>query len=197
MQQAAIDALNDALNRIKEDQKARVRAAFGKLPKRDQAFHQECGELIEILEERLEKTIAARAPARKTPTRRKKPAPKRRQGLKRGKFEPLPDVAPGMFRGMGTTDAYSAFVERFGEDHPVARIRDSLWHGGADASSTSSMLTGLHAIRRRQRIKREKAEEEAAAAEAAVAGAGDAPSSAVEEQTDATDEASGGDADAL
>lgn len=72
-----------------------------------------------------------------------------------------PEVAPDEFRGMGPTDAYRKFVATYGDSYSVPQIRDALVSGGVNSASRTSLATGLHAVRRRDRIKAEAAKKEA------------------------------------
>ena len=61
------------------------------------------------------------------------------------------------YRGMGPTAAYRKFVSEFGDKYTVTQIRNSLIEGGVEAKSNTSLLTGLHAVRRRDAAKSEAA----------------------------------------
>ena len=81
-----------------------------------------------------------------------------------------PDVPAGTFKGMGPTYAYRKFVKIYGEGYTVPQIRDALVQGGVRSKSRTSLLTGLHSVRRRDRLKAEAAAREAAEAKAATDG---------------------------
>lgn len=87
----------------------------------------------------------------------KKPAAKRRAPVRRRKTRKRatnhPPIPTGLFRGMGPTAAYRKFVARFGADHPVPAIRDALLAGGVRTKSSTSLLTGIHSVRRRDALK--------------------------------------------
>ena len=93
---------------------------------------------------------AAPAPTPKTPVVRKKPR-KRRKSAGAGH----PEVPRGTFKGMGPTYAYRKFVSIYGTGYSVPQIRDALVQGGVESKSSTSLLTGLHSVRRRDRLKEE------------------------------------------
>ena len=74
---------------------------------------------------------------------------------------------PGFFEGMGPTQAYRKFQETFEGAHSLPDIRDALVQGGVTAKSPEELLTGLRALRRRDRVAQEakKKEEEPPAPE--------------------------------
>ena len=126
------------------------------------ASHQERGEALKRTVVALRNLLAlggaaAAAPAAPAPARRRRP----RRKIIKGNHPPIP---AGHFKAMGPTAAYRKFVAEFGMDHPVPSIRDALLAGGVRTKSSTSLLTGLHSVRRRDAMK-------AKAAEAAEAGA--------------------------
>ena len=56
---------------------------------------------------------------------------------------------------MGPTAAYRKFIEMYGDAYTVPQIRDALIQGGVRSSSATSLLTGIHSVRRRDRLKAE------------------------------------------
>ena len=92
---------------------------------------------------------AAPAPTPKTPVVRK--PRKRRKSAGAGH----PEVPRGTFKGMGPTYAYRKFVSIYGTGYSVPQIRDALVQGGVESKSSTSLLTGLHSVRRRDRLKEE------------------------------------------
>jgi hypothetical protein len=92
---------------------------------------------------------AAPAPTPKTPVVRK--LRKRRKSAGAGH----PEVPRGTFKGMGPTYAYRKFVSIYGTGYSVPQIRDALVQGGVESKSSTSLLTGLHSVRRRDRLKEE------------------------------------------
>ncbi len=85
---------------------------------------------------------------RRTVRKRKKPGRRRTVGTSNH-----PPVPRNFFAGLGPTYAYRKFVAEFGADHPVPEIRDTLLAGGVKTKSATSLLTGLHSIRRRDAMK--------------------------------------------
>ncbi len=108
------------------------------------------------------KPAASPAPKR-APVRRKR---RRRKSAGAGH----PDVPAGTFKGMGPTYAYRKFVKIYGEGYTVPQIRDALVQGGVKSKSRTSLLTGLHSVRRRDRLKAEAAAQAAGEASAESAG---------------------------
>lgn len=97
-------------------------------------------------------------------------APARRRQIRRRRRSNAgaghPEVASDEFKGMGPTDAYRKFIATYGDKYSVPQIRDALLMGGVSSATRTSLLTGLHSVRRRDRLKAEaeqkKAEETAA-----------------------------------
>lgn len=106
---------------------------------------------------------APRAAPKRAPVRKKR---KRRKSAGAGH----PDVPAGTFKGMGPTFAYRKFVKIYGEGYTVPQIRDALVQGGVRSKSRTSLLTGLHSVRRRDRLKAEAAARKAAEASAEASG---------------------------
>lgn len=124
------------------------------------ASHEERGEALKRTVVALRNLLAlggqpAAAPAAPAPVRKRKP----RRKIIKGNHPPIP---AGHFKGMGPTAGYRKFVAEFGMDHPVPSIRDALLAGGVRTKSSTSLLTGLHSVRRRDEMKA-KAEEAAKA----------------------------------
>ena len=111
------------------------------------------------------KSLLALAPAKaaKAPAKRRA-APKRRRRTRVRTGKGHPPIREGMFSGLGPTAAYRKFVAAFGADFPVPAIRDALLAGGVNTTSSTSLLTGLHSVRRRDALQEqaEKAKAEAA-----------------------------------
>lgn len=66
-----------------------------------------------------------------------------------------PEVPPDTFKGMGPTVAYRKFQAMYGNSYSVPQIRDALVQGGVRSGSPNALLTGLHSVRRRDRLKKE------------------------------------------
>lgn len=105
----------------------------------------------------VDRKPARRAAPKRAPVRKRR---KRRKSAGAGH----PDVPAGTFKGMGPTFAYRKFISIYGDGYTVPQIRDALVQGGVRSKSKTSLLTGLHSVRRRDRLK----------AEAAARAAGDA-----------------------
>ena len=91
------------------------------------------------------------APAAPAPAKKRKP----RRKIIKGNHPP---IRAGHFKGLGPTAGYRKFVAEFGMDHPVPAIRDALLAGGVRTKSSTSLLTGLHSVRRRDAMKAKAAE---------------------------------------
>ena len=122
--------------------------------------------------DRVEKLLASgdldekpASPAR--PTRRRKVPRRRRSTAGAGH----PEVAPDEFKGMGPTDGYRKFIATYGDKYTVPQIRDALVMGGVSSATRTSLLTGLHSVRRRDRLKAEAEQEKAKELEAKKASA--------------------------
>lgn len=122
------------------------------------AAHEQRGEALRGTAEGLRKLLAVK-PRAKAARKLAKPVRRRRKSAGAGH----PEVPPGTFRGTGPTAAYRKFIEMYGDSYSVPQIRDALIQGGVRSSSATSLLTGIHSVRRRDRLK---AEAEKAAAEA-------------------------------
>jgi len=69
-----------------------------------------------------------------------------------------PEVPADHYAGLGVTAAYRKFVGEFGAaTYSVPQIRDALLQGGVRTTSPGNVLTGLHSVRRRDRLAAEKA----------------------------------------
>ena len=116
------------------------------------AAHEKRGEALRATVEGLRNLLAVKAPAR----RGRKPAPvQRRRRRRRSAGAGHPEVPPGTFKGIGPTAAYRKFIEMYGDSYTVPQIRDALLQGGVRSSSSTSLLTGIHSVRRRDRLKAE------------------------------------------
>lgn len=126
--------------------------------KRGEALRNTIGGLKTLLG--VDRKPAPRAAPKRAPVRKKR---KRRKSAGAGH----PEVPAGTFKGMGPTFAYRKFVKIYGGGYTVPQIRDALVQGGVQSKSRTSLLTGLHSVRRRDRLK-----EEAEARKASEANAG-------------------------
>lgn len=101
----------------------------------------------------------ARKPAKKRvakPARKARRAPMPRLRKPRGSAGAgHPAVGANHYQGMGPTAAYRKFIAEFGDTYTVPQIRDALVAGGVRSKSSTSLLTGLHSVRRRDQIKAE------------------------------------------
>ena len=131
----------------------------------DKAGSQEepTGDLLDRIEKFLEAGDLDRQPTA-SPV-----APPRRQIRRKRRSKAgagHPEVASDEFKGMGPTDAYRKFIRTYGDRYTVPQIRDALLMGGVSSATRTSLLTGLHSVRRRDRLKAEaeqkKADETAA-----------------------------------
>ena len=113
------------------------------------ASHEQRGEALRQTVDALKNLLALGA-AKAPPAKRRAPVRRRKSRRKATNHPPIPT---GLFRGMGPTAAYRKFVARFGADHPVPAIRDALLAGGVRTKSSTSLLTGIHSVRRRDAMK--------------------------------------------
>ena len=132
----------------------------------DLAAHERNGEALRNTVSALQQLLGAGAPAPKPKPRRKKAKPRKRPGPKRSGAG-HPDVPAHTYRGMGPSVAYRKFVADYGDGYTAPQIRDALVQGGVKSASESSLLTGIHAVRRRDLAKAKAA---AKAAKKAAAG---------------------------
>lgn len=114
--------------------------------------------------ERKAPAAAKPAPAKPAPVKRAAVKKKRKRRKSAGAGHP--DVPAGTFKGMGPTFAYRKFVQVYGDGYTVPQIRDALVQGGVESKSRTSLLTGLHSVRRRDRLKAEAEARRKAAREA-------------------------------
>ena len=128
----------------------------------------------------LEPAKAAAPKAKRAPAKRKPGRPKKKKVVKIRKRRKSagaghPPVASDAYAGMGPTAAYRKFIAEFGLDtYTVPQIRDALVAGGVESKTQTSLLTGLHSVRRRDRIKAEAEAAAKAAAEASAEASSDA-----------------------
>ena len=108
----------------------------------------------------------APAPAAAPAPRKRKAAPVKKRKRRKSAGAGHPEVPAGTFKGMGPTFAYRKFLSIYGTGYTVPQIRDALLQGGVESKSNTSLLTGLHSVRRRDRLK-EEAEKRRKAPEAA------------------------------
>lgn len=133
------------------------------------ANHDKRGEELRAVVQGLESLLGP-APASKKPSAkpRKKPGPKsvaapsrpnvasRLKPGPRSQGAGHPEVGPRAFRGLGTTKAYRRFLQEHGDGYTPPQVRDALIAGGLKPKTRSSLLTAIHGIIRRDRIKAEK-----------------------------------------
>ena len=126
------------------------------------AAHEQRGDALRATVEGLRNLLAVKATAgaRRKPTRTKR-LRRRRRSAGAGH----PEVPPGTFKGTGPTAAYRKFIEMYGDSYTVPQIRDALIQGGVRSSSPTSLLTGIHSVRRRDRLKAEAQKQAAGTAE--------------------------------
>jgi hypothetical protein len=116
------------------------------------AAHQQRGDALRATVEGLRSLLAVKARGR---TVRKPAMAKRTRRRRRSAGAGHPEVPPGTFKGTGPTAAYRKFIEMYGDRYTVPQIRDALIQGGVRSSSPTSLLTGIHSVRRRDRLKAE------------------------------------------
>ena len=121
------------------------------------AAHEQRGEALRAAVKGLTTLLATKAPAKRAQRR----APVKRRRRRKSAGAGHPEVPADTFRGMGPTAAYRKFLTMYGYEYTVPQIRDALIQGGVRSSSATSLLTGLHSVRRRDRLK-EDAERRAA-----------------------------------
>lgn len=121
------------------------------------AAHEQRGQALRSAVEGLKTLLGAGAPAKRA--RRRGPVKRRRRRKSAGAGHP--EVPADTFKTMGPTAAYRKFLTMYGDGYTVPQIRDALLQGGVRSSSPTSLLTGLHSVRRRDRLK-EEAERRAA-----------------------------------
>ena len=115
------------------------------------AAHEQRGMALRGAVDGLKTLLAAQAPAK----RGRKGAPVKRRRRRKSAGAGHPEVPADTFRGMGPTAAYRKFLTMYGTAYSVPQIRDALIQGGVRSSSPTSLLTGLHSVRRRDRLKEE------------------------------------------
>ena len=134
------------------------------------ASHEERGQALRNAVESLKALLALEepkpapiprpAPARKARKPRKAKKPRKTPKLRKPRRSAgagHPPVSSGHYGGMGPTAAYRKFMAEFGDKYTVPQIRDALVAGGVESKSTTSLLTGLHSVRRRDRAKEQAA----------------------------------------
>ena len=122
------------------------------------ATHEKRGDALRAAVEALRGLLGAEKSARPAPKRakaRKRGPDKRKRRRRKSAGAGHPDVPVDTFRGMGPTSAYRKFLTMYGDAYTVPQIRDALVQGGVKSSSSTSLLTGLHSVRRRDRLKEE------------------------------------------
>jgi hypothetical protein len=115
------------------------------------ADHEQRGEALRGAIDGLRNLLAAQAPAKSAQKR----TPVKRRRRRRSAGAGHPEVPADTFRGMGPTAAYRKFLTMYGSGYSVPQIRDALVQGSVRSSSATSLLTGLHSVRRRDRLKEE------------------------------------------
>ena len=133
------------------DARRNYRAAL-KQAQEELAAHEQRGDALRATVEGLRNLLAVKAPA---PARRKPAKAKRPRRRRKSAGAGHPEVPPGTFKGTGPTAAYRRFIEMYGDSYTVPQIRDALIQGGVRSSSPTSLLTGIHSVRRRDRLKAE------------------------------------------
>lgn len=123
--------------------------------------------------ERKAPAAAAAKPAAAKPARAKPARVKKKRKRRKSAGAGHPEVPAGTFKGMGPTFAYRKFVQIYGDGYTVPQIRDALVQGGVESKSRTSLLTGLHSVRRRDRLKAEADARRKAAREAPKSDDGD------------------------
>lgn len=123
------------------------------------ANHEQRGEALKNaiagLKALLGPVTRAPAPAAAPAPRRRKAAPAKKRKRRKSAGAGHPEVPAGTFKGMGPTYAYRKFLSIYGTSYSVPQIRDALVQGGVESKSRTSLLTGLHSVRRRDRLKEE------------------------------------------
>lgn len=117
------------------------------------AAHEQRGEALRAAVEGLKTLLAGAAPVK--PARRRAPVKVKRRRRRKSAGAGHPEVQADTFKGMGPTAAYRKFLTMYGSGYTVPQIRDALLQGGVRSSSPTSLLTGLHSVRRRDRLKEE------------------------------------------
>ena len=111
--------------------------------------------------DRIERFLAEKwgpVPAARASRRRVATRSATGNGRRRSAGAGHPQVPAGHYAGLGVTAAYRKFVSEFGASaYSVPQIRDALVQGGVRATSRAALLTGLHSVRRRDRLAAEKA----------------------------------------
>ena len=115
------------------------------------AAHEQRGDALRGAVAGLNSLLTAQAPAK----RAQKRAPVKRRRRRKSAGVGHPEVPGDTFRNMGPTAAYRKFLTMYGNAYSVPQIRDALIQGGVRSSSATSLLTGLHSVRRRDRLKEE------------------------------------------
>ena len=132
------------------------------------AAHEKRGEALRSAVEGLKNLLEGPSKPGRKPGRKPGPKPGRKPGRPRKRRKSAgaghPEVPRGTFQGMGPTAAYRKFIEMYGDSYSVPQIRDALVQGGVRSSSATSLLTGIHSVRRRDRLKEEAEKRSAAAA---------------------------------
>jgi len=123
------------------------------------AAHEQRGEALRAAVDGLKTLLADGGPARQP--RKRGPAKRRRRRKSAGTGHP--EVPAGTFKGMGPTAAYRKFLAMYGNSYTMPQIRDALVQGGVRSDSPNALLTGLHSVRRRDRLKEEAERGEAEA----------------------------------
>ncbi len=125
------------------------------------AAHERRGKALRATVDALGTLLTVKRGPGRPPGKKAVAKPKRRRRKSAGAGHP--EVPPGTFKGIGPTAAYRKFIEMYGDSYTVPQIRDALVQGGVKSSSPTSLLTGIHSVRRRDRLKAE-AEKQAAEA---------------------------------
>ncbi len=124
----------------------------------------------------------AEAPKKRHPVKQKTKSVRKRRRKSAGAGHPK--VSPRAYRGMGPTDAYRKFLAQYGDTYTVPQIRDALLRGGVKSTSSTALLTGIHSVIRRDRLKAETE----AARKAEAANKAEAEAEAANKEAPASDE---------
>ncbi|MDE2762861.1 MAG: hypothetical protein OXQ94_01905 [Gemmatimonadota bacterium] len=115
------------------------------------AAHEQRGDALRTAVDGLKTLLADGGSARQVPKR----GPVKRRRRRKSAGTGHPEVPPDTFKGMGPTAAYRKFLAMYGNSYSVPQIRDALVQGGVRSGSPNALLTGLHSVRRRDRLKKE------------------------------------------
>ena len=130
------------------------RAAL-KQAEKELANHEKRREALRATIDALKTLLGVAETAAPAPKPKKKRVVRKRRKRRKSAGAGHPEVPAGTFKGMGPTFAYRKFVGIYGTGYSVPQIRDALIQGGVESKSSTSLLTGLHSVRRRDKLKAE------------------------------------------